>query len=590
MKRKVLWGAGVAVLAAFTIWIRCWRLSHGLPVYASIDEREVVYQSLRFGAGDLNPHEFVWPTFFKYSLFGLYGAAYLAGKWAGVFTDAASFVKSYVVDPSPFYMIGRAATAALGCLTVFASYRLGKIVAGVAAGFTAAALVAVSPLHVEYCHLVNLDVPMTFFFTVSLALMLAALDEGGRRRERLACVITGIAMGTKYQAAILIVPLFAVAVLKARDRARAGGRPAYAASLGADCLITAVSFLAVCPFAALDYRTFFSELKDIAQAGRSGYIGWEGREGGYGVFLRIVIRGIGLPAAMLGFFGMAALALTRNRKGLVLILAAALYFLVFGGSKYKNATYSRYMVALMPLLAVSAGAFVAWAACLPRPSPWRIAAPLVAVLVVAIAWSAGAAVRLVDDLGRPSTLAAAAAWVDGCVPGDSRLLVDEDVPFLRNNPEGLRKMREERELHRRAFGYRRMTDWYFSVQAEAAAVGKAYEITRIPRPVGFLSDGGRFYVEEWATPGYVRDLLRDYERRYDYIIVTGNGDLFLKAPARVPERFRFMTDFYRSLGARCRLVKRIAAGERGLKGHAITIYATPATARGAPLDIERRRM
>lgn len=574
-KKKILLALGIAVLAGGAIWIRCWNLFHDLPIYATIDERELVYQSLKFGSGDLNPHEFVWPTFFKYLLFGLYGAAYFAGKWAGVFTDTASFVKSYVVDPSPFYMIGRIATAVLGCLTVFATYRLGKIVSGMAAGITGAVLVAVSPLHVEYCHLVNLDVPMTFFFTVSLALMLAALDENGHRSERLAGVIAGIAMGTKYQAVILVIPLIAIAMLKARCNACTGGYRACAASIGTDLFIMMISFLAVCPFAALDYRTFFSELKDIAQAGSSGYVGWEEPSGGYGVFLRIVIHGIGMPAAVLSLFGMLALTVTKNRKGMVLILAAVSYFMVFGGSPYKNATYARYMVTLMPLLAVSAGAFVTWVMCLLPPVPGRSAVPLMALIAIAIAWSARASVHCVNDLGYPSTLAAAVAWIECHVPRDSRLLVDEEIPSLRNNIEGLRKMRKAKESQRRAFGYRRMTDWFSVVQEAAAASGKTYEITRIPRPVGFLSDSGRFYVEEWVTPEYVRDLLRDYEHRYDYIIITGGGDVFLKAPVRVPDRFRFMTDFYRSLGARCRLVKQIASGGEGFKGRTIAIYAAP---------------
>ena len=51
-------------------------------------------RALAFGTGDLNPHNFLYPTLYFYVLFAWEGLFVLAGRAAGVFESLAAFERS----------------------------------------------------------------------------------------------------------------------------------------------------------------------------------------------------------------------------------------------------------------------------------------------------------------------------------------------------------------------------------------------------------------------------------------------------------------------------------------------------------------
>ena len=162
------------------------------------DEHLIINHSLAFGAGDLNPHLFYFPTFFMYLLFGVYGIFYLLGLAAGKFHGQDDLIALYLVSPQVFYVLGRVVSASFGAATVILTYRLGKACKNSRTGAAAALLLAVNFLHVRDSHFATMDVALTFFMTLSLWFLMSYLNEKKQGAYRWAAFTAGMAAAVKY--------------------------------------------------------------------------------------------------------------------------------------------------------------------------------------------------------------------------------------------------------------------------------------------------------------------------------------------------------------------------------------------------------
>ena len=54
-------------------WLRVPGLAFGLPAVYNPDEIAIMSRALAFAKGDLNPHNFLYPTFYFYVLFAWVG-------------------------------------------------------------------------------------------------------------------------------------------------------------------------------------------------------------------------------------------------------------------------------------------------------------------------------------------------------------------------------------------------------------------------------------------------------------------------------------------------------------------------------------
>ncbi len=118
--------------------------------------------------GDWNPHFFHWPSLTIYLFAALFRAvSFVRGVLGGDPTLTAA----------EQILIGRVCVALAGTLTVLVVYCVGRRCVDSATGLVAAALLAVTLLHVRDSHFAMTDVLMTLLATASLAVLLRAIDE-----------------------------------------------------------------------------------------------------------------------------------------------------------------------------------------------------------------------------------------------------------------------------------------------------------------------------------------------------------------------------------------------------------------------------
>lgn len=151
--------------------------------------------------------------------------------------------------------VGRFLTALFDAGTVLFIFLLGRRLYGVAVGLLAAALLSVTVLHIQLAHFFTSDPYLTFFVVAAIHFMVAAHGNwsAGSAHERrgkwyfiLAAIMVGLAIGSKFTAVLLSLPLlWTAAAIGPSSRRR------YWALLG--IVVAALAFALTNPFAVLDW-------------------------------------------------------------------------------------------------------------------------------------------------------------------------------------------------------------------------------------------------------------------------------------------------------------------------------------------------
>ena len=379
----------VAIVAA-GLAVRFWGLKFGLPVvYSRPDELLLIGVVIGFFRGDPNPHFFEYPTLYLYVLAGVYCLFFARAMLAGLVRDSAEFAASFKVNFVPFFLAARATAALLGGATVALVHAIARPLFGVTAGLLAALFMAVAFLHVRDSHYATTDVPMVFFVA---AAMLAIVRVHCYRRAfdaRLAGVLAGCAMGVKYNAVMLVLPMAIVEGIHAwqlrRDWRRLL-RETHLFRMAACCILM---FLAGSPYLLLDYGRALHDLRSLQASTSMGMTPPELLGRGWTYHLpHSLWYGVGWPMLISALAGMVWMAARHPGTALVLGSFPLAYYVV-AGAGYN--VFVRYMIPVVPFLCIFAGYFVAsMASALGRTMRLRPAwvAAVVGLAVAALpAWN-----------------------------------------------------------------------------------------------------------------------------------------------------------------------------------------------------------
>jgi hypothetical protein len=129
----------------------------------------VVPKAFQAARSHLNPQFFYYPSLYFYLTGALYVLA--APVWWLLGHGTLLRTTSFVVDPGPYFLLGRLLSAAMGTASVYLVYRLGRDAFGRAAGLLAALFLAVAPLHVAYSHMAVTDVTAVAFSLLAFVLL-----------------------------------------------------------------------------------------------------------------------------------------------------------------------------------------------------------------------------------------------------------------------------------------------------------------------------------------------------------------------------------------------------------------------------------
>lgn len=524
-------GAGGALLfavLALALVLRLYGIGWGLPYsFINADESTVVPKAFAVARGHLNPQFFYYPSLYFYLL----GAVYLAASpvlWLLRHGNPLA-MGSYVVDPGPYFLLGRLLSAAFGTVSVYLVYRLGRVAYGRPAGLLAALFLAVMPLHVAYSHMAVTDVTATALSLLALLLFLWAAQGRGGRWLLAGAVAAGLATSTKYNLGLLVLPASVAAVYACRGEVRIRVAAGARATLLWPRLLVArvyapmlVAFLAASPFVILDARHFAHDFLRQNLIMDRGWLGFENIGNGFWYNLQVNLGGtLGAVLLVLVVLGLAWALWRRTPLDLLLAPYVLVSFVYI--STWKELA-DRYLLPIVPLLILLAVRGSLEVVAL-RPAAKRLIVPIMgAVLVLGLVAPLTDSLRFDRGLSGVDVRTRAKMWVENHVPSGSTIAAENYGPPL---------VRAADHKYYRAAGLST----------------PAYHLLRLKLPGPGVPDKRR-------DLGWLRS------RRVDYVIVSSSvyGRVFAAA-GRYPE----LVAFYRRLAREGELLKmlRPRPGERG---------------------------
>ena len=363
--------------------------------------------------------------------------------------------------------VGRVITALVDLGTIWLVYRLGRWVFHEAVGLLAAALLTVTVMHIQLAHFYTVDPFLTFFVVACLYCLVRALPrqpEAGATPApllsisylALAGVMAGLAVGSKFAAVLLVLPVVMTLGLD-RSRPRRQHLSLFLLVLGIACL----AFFLTNPFAILDqtcdaitpavqigpiripelsWGSCFLEnvvRQGLMANGRTDF-GFTRQYAGttpYLYFLEMQFKwGLGpflAIAALIGllYTGWQAVKphhAPRTTHHVMILLAWTLPYLLSTGNFY--AKFMRYMQPVLPLLVLGAAAFLLQL----RPRWLRDGA--IALVLLPTTFYAFAFANIYQ---RPHPWAAASQWIyDNVEPGAILYSEQWDDPLPTDLPDG----------------------------------------------------------------------------------------------------------------------------------------------------------
>lgn len=373
MLERVTIGRPWALLAAIlglAGWLRVSGIDFGLPAVYNPDEVAILSRALAFARGDLNPHNFLYPSFFFYVLFGWVGAAFVVLRMTGRVASLAAFQTLFFTDPSDIYLAGRLLGVLCGVASVAAVWYLARRLFGTRVAMVAATFLAVAPTAVRDAHYIKHDVPATLLVAIAMIAIarvwpcsvrrpevaagrlappvFASSGEGGLRDVVLAGAACGAALSTHYYTAFLAAPLL-LALAWARAGESVAGR---ARSILVAGIATAVVFFALSPFLLVEPRTAWTDIvanrQIVMDRSGAGHGRWFPSAPAYlGMLWH---EAVGWPVLILAVWGSWAVARLSGRMALWLAAFPVLFFLFIA----NTVAASRYLNPVLPFVALAA--------------------------------------------------------------------------------------------------------------------------------------------------------------------------------------------------------------------------------------------
>lgn len=407
--------------------IRLYGVNFGLPYLYDPDEGVYLSSALHMLANhDPNPHWFGAPASTTiYMLAGIVSSEYVVGKALGIFKNSEDFVEKYYEDPSFIYLAGRIACGLFGLASVYLVYLIMLRVLNLSAALMSSALLAVSPLHVEFSKLIRMDIQLTFLLLVALWYCLKILDRQDWKNYLLAGFFIGLASVTKYYGIV-----FVVALVLSHFMSSGWTLKHFKMLIGSFFAILVGAFIGS-PFLFIDYKT---ALRDVLYEATYEHVSHTGEGFFHNLWWYVTkaslasVGTVGLVLAAAGFFIWIR---TNKKEGVIFSILPVVFLLFLSLLRLK---WERWTMPAVPFLCMLAAlAIVGVGSAFQR---WgRKAVCATTVLVFMIAWLplVHSAYIQSREMSGVHTRTQAHDWIVASIPEGSKILNEIYGPQLPKN-------------------------------------------------------------------------------------------------------------------------------------------------------------
>jgi hypothetical protein len=416
---------------------------YGLHNYEGTDEYNEVFEALRVASGRFN-YERWWKKGYQNLLAIEYGIYFSQGYVRGLFQSPMDFAAQIIRNMDPLFLIGRYTTAALGTASIALTYLVGRQIYSERAALIAAAMLTLSPLHVWVSHLVNTDIPLTFFFLCSLYFVCRFYSSGKLLHYGLAAALGAVTLNLKLTGFGIGVLFIGAHILRVSQEHRSYIRIVWCKELIVSSACFIGGFIISNPPVLFGFKKWVESF--IWQYGihQNAYdqVPYAIGDNGYYSYLWLLYQEMG------GFLFAATLIavlycfVKRDRWSYLLLACIASVFFVLGSTTYL--VQNRYFMSLLPLIFLLNGRLLDDIACKLSLPTWGKALGLCFVFVAIVVEPAKASFTFIRTLSDTNTSKVAKEWIEGTVPAGSKILIDAGHTIITSGPR-LNQSRENLE-------------------------------------------------------------------------------------------------------------------------------------------------
>jgi hypothetical protein len=418
--------AAILLVAAV---IRLHNIDFGLPSLWDDDEPFFLMFGLKLLKNQtLNPGWFGHPGTVTIYLIAactavVYGTGALLGQWAG----AAQFVAAIYADPALVMVPQRMMIVVAGLVGIWLTYLIGRRIHSPTVGLIAAAIITLSPLHIDLSQIIRTDIQMSMFVLLAVYLALP-LGEAYRRRSLIgSAALAGAACATKWPGMLILLVPIALLLSTSGTWAEKVRRIVLAMA------VAVAALLIISPFIAIDFRTV---LANVLVEGRPHHLSQtsSGLADTLAFYLLDVIpAALGWPIAMTaGVGGLIAVSGRWSARTSIPIVVPVLTFLAL--MCLQSIMWPRWAIPILPFLAIAAAivlvSVMERVSQISRPTAVAVSGVIAILLFTPLAIGAwdGSAERSND------TRDMAIHWLAGHAPAGSSVAVETPALALLKGP------------------------------------------------------------------------------------------------------------------------------------------------------------
>ncbi len=299
---------------------------------------------------DWNPHFAIYPAAQMYVQHAaLIGYAALLGK-------RKNFRSAYASDnQARAYLVARRVSAAFGTATIPAIYFAGVASFGSGAALTAAAIAALSTIHVRESKYATTDVAAAFWITLTIAMILLMIRRGRYIDYAGAGFFAGLATATKYPAGAIVLAIATAHLGRCRRERRPPLRTLIDSRVYVAGIVAVTAFACTTPYTLLDWH---QTLRDYAY--QEGFVahGVNNPALGHGwwwLLFQAMPNSFGLGLESLLLISLFWATFSRKVGALSMLTFAGVALVGMTGSMY---VFYRYLIIPLPAMALLAGVFI----------------------------------------------------------------------------------------------------------------------------------------------------------------------------------------------------------------------------------------
>ena len=352
----VMLGILVLIHGALAIYGNAW----GGPFTLNIDE-DVLTVLKMFRSKSIFTGDTYHPSFYRYVLSFFFSFYFLFLKITGFdfsllknISSWAEFVQQFPILASQIYIVARCVSAFWGCMTIIVVFFLGMALRNTTVGILAACILSITQGFVAVNHFAKTTALVNFLGILFVYLCVLAIQNHKFKWLNWAALVSGLALATKFNAGLLIVPLALTFMILLWHFKKDWKQVCVLQEIG----VCAICLLGICLgwpdfFMYIDlqytlnfYGDFFYKTEHII----SFWIGLLN----YGIQLLIIF---GVP-----FGGIVLYSIFYNIKDLffyfswpwLIVYVVITLNLIFVGSLQMDIAYTKFIIFIVPLLAISA--------------------------------------------------------------------------------------------------------------------------------------------------------------------------------------------------------------------------------------------